>query len=132
MSKEELLKQLEEKGLDFDTRALIVDDVLDIINRQLAEPKTENEKLKDIEQRKSFVLYSALCEVLEKRNVENVASMIDQLTKQEMAVDKFIPHIRFNQEYRREICSKCGEIFWVKKTSKNKICIPCQEGFKAN
>lgn len=44
--------------------------------------------------------------------------------------DRYIPHERFQREYRREICVKCGEIFWVKKTSKNKICIPCQEGFK--
>lgn len=47
MSKEELLNQLEEKGLYFDTRALIVDDVLDIVNQQLAELKAEVKKWKD-------------------------------------------------------------------------------------
>ena len=41
-------------------------------------------------------------------------------------------HFRVQQEYERRICSKCGEIFWTKKKSNNKICIPCLEGYKEN
>ncbi len=47
-----------------------------------------------------------------------------------MAFDKIVSHNRFNQEYRQTICIKCGEVFWVKRTSKNKICIPCKEKLK--
>ena len=35
MTKKELLNELEDRGFDFDTRALICDDVLDILNSQL-------------------------------------------------------------------------------------------------
>jgi hypothetical protein len=35
MTKKELLTELEDRGFDFDTRALICDDVLDIVNLQL-------------------------------------------------------------------------------------------------
>ena len=35
MTKKELLTELEDRGFDFDTRALICDDVLDIINKQI-------------------------------------------------------------------------------------------------
>lgn len=40
-------------------------------------------QLEDVEQRKSLALYSALYQVLEKEDAENVSSRIDQLTKQD-------------------------------------------------
>lgn len=44
MDKKELLKELENRGLDWDTRCLIVDDVLDIVNQQTSELREENSK----------------------------------------------------------------------------------------
>lgn len=44
-------------------------------------------------------------------------------------MSNFSRNNRFQIENERRICAKCGEIFWAKKKSKNKICTPCKEGW---
>lgn len=78
-------KQRENKALKKENRVIAQDCVMWIndnkkLKKQIEQLKIELEKEKDIEQRKSFVLYSTLYEVLAKHNYEDIASTIDQLT----------------------------------------------------
>ncbi len=78
-------KGIENKALKKDNRVISQDCVMWInenkkLKKQIKQLKLELEKEKDIEQKKSFVLYSTLYEVLAKHNYENIASVIDQLT----------------------------------------------------
>lgn len=47
MTKKKLLRELEDRGFDFDTRALICDDVLDIINTEISKTIKPKYKIGD-------------------------------------------------------------------------------------